>query len=139
MHSESKIAVARCLWVLLAVIGLGSAVVLTAAGANPVRRLSSPSSAKTALHLRHAPAGRAGSSRQLPDLRHETHADPQAGRRDGRDRAADGERKIKYYKSTMMPGEVRQTPGKDSMGMDMAPVYEEEAAPRIPPSSRSIR
>jgi len=39
-----------------------------------------------------------------------------------------GERKIKYYKSTMMPGEVRQTPGKDSMGMDMAPVYEEEAA-----------
>ena len=39
-----------------------------------------------------------------------------------------GERKIKYYKSTMMPGEVRQTPGKDSMGMDMAPVYEDEAA-----------
>jgi multidrug efflux pump subunit AcrA (membrane-fusion protein) len=42
--------------------------------------------------------------------------------------AQPGERKIKYYKSTMMPGEVRQTPGKDSMGMDMAPVYEEEAA-----------
>ena len=39
-----------------------------------------------------------------------------------------GERKIKYYKSTMMPGEVRQTPGKDSMGMDMVPVYEDEAA-----------
>ncbi len=42
--------------------------------------------------------------------------------------AQSGERKIKYYKSTMMPGEVRQTPGKDSMGMDMAPVYEDEAA-----------
>src|SRR5712691_6535980 len=42
--------------------------------------------------------------------------------------AASGERRIKYYKSTMMPGEVRQTPGKDSMGMDMVPVYEEEAA-----------
>ena len=28
----------------------------------------------------------------------------------------------------MMPGEVRQTPGKDSMGMDMVPVYEDEAA-----------
>ncbi len=41
--------------------------------------------------------------------------------------AAAGERKIKYYKSTMMPGEVRQTPGKDSMGMDMVPVYEDEA------------
>ena len=39
-----------------------------------------------------------------------------------------GERKIKYYKSTMAPGEVRQSPGKDSMGMDMVPVYEEEAA-----------
>ena len=42
--------------------------------------------------------------------------------------APSGERKIKYYKSTMMPGEVRQTPGKDSMGMDMVPVYEDEAA-----------
>jgi len=36
--------------------------------------------------------------------------------------------RIKYYKSTMMPGEVSRTPGKDSMGMDMAPVYEEPAA-----------
>ena len=42
--------------------------------------------------------------------------------------ALSGERKIKYYKSTMMPGEVRQTPGKDSMGMDMVPVYEDQAA-----------
>ncbi|MGQ9919656.1 MAG: efflux RND transporter periplasmic adaptor subunit, partial [Bryobacteraceae bacterium] len=33
-----------------------------------------------------------------------------------------------YYKSTMIPGEVRETPGKDSMGMDMVPVYEDEAA-----------
>ena len=39
-----------------------------------------------------------------------------------------GARKIKYYKSTMKPGEVRQSPGKDSMGMDMEPVYEDEAA-----------
>jgi Cu(I)/Ag(I) efflux system membrane fusion protein len=42
--------------------------------------------------------------------------------------AQPGERKIKYYKSTMMPGEVRQTQGKDSMGMDMVPVYEDQAA-----------
>jgi len=42
--------------------------------------------------------------------------------------AQPGERKIKYYKSAMMPGEARQTPGKDSMGMDMVPVYEEQAA-----------
>lgn len=42
--------------------------------------------------------------------------------------AGSGERKIKYYKSTMIPGEVRDTPGKDSMGMDTVPVYEDEAA-----------
>ncbi len=35
---------------------------------------------------------------------------------------------VKYYKSTMVPGEVSDTPRKDSMGMDMVPVYEEEAA-----------
>src|SRR2546430_9539528 len=35
-----------------------------------------------------------------------------------------GERKIKYYKSTMMPGETNAKPAKDSMGMDMVPVYE---------------
>jgi Cu(I)/Ag(I) efflux system membrane fusion protein len=39
-----------------------------------------------------------------------------------------GERRIKFYKSTMNPGEVRPTPGKDSMGMDMVPVYEDQAA-----------
>jgi multidrug efflux pump subunit AcrA (membrane-fusion protein) len=37
-------------------------------------------------------------------------------------------RKIKYYKSTMKPEEIRQSPGKDSMGMDMVPVYEDETA-----------
>jgi multidrug efflux pump subunit AcrA (membrane-fusion protein) len=41
--------------------------------------------------------------------------------------ATPGERKIKFYKSTMMPGEISQKPGKDSMGMEMAPVYENEA------------
>lgn len=37
-------------------------------------------------------------------------------------------RKIKYYKSTMMPGEVSPKPAKDSMGMDMVPVYEDAAS-----------
>src|SRR5438876_96347 len=37
-----------------------------------------------------------------------------------------GERKIKYYKSTMMAGETSAKPAKDSMGMDMVPVYEDE-------------
>jgi multidrug efflux pump subunit AcrA (membrane-fusion protein) len=35
-------------------------------------------------------------------------------------------RRIKYYKSTMLLGEISQTPRKDSMGMDMVPVYEGE-------------
>jgi RND family efflux transporter MFP subunit len=43
-------------------------------------------------------------------------------------KAPAAQRKIKYYKSTMNPGEVSPTPRKDSMGMDMAPVYEDEAA-----------
>ena len=38
--------------------------------------------------------------------------------------AAKGPRKIKYYKSGMMLGEISKTPRKDSMGMDMVPVYE---------------
>jgi RND family efflux transporter MFP subunit len=38
-----------------------------------------------------------------------------------------GERKIAYYKSTMNPGETSPQPGKDSMGMDMVPVYENAA------------
>ena len=38
-----------------------------------------------------------------------------------------GERKIKYYKSTMIPGQVSDKPGKDTMGMDMVPVYEDAA------------
>ncbi len=43
----------------------------------------------------------------------------------GNDRQA-SDRKIKYYKSTMLLGEISQTPRKDSMGMDMVPVYEGE-------------
>ncbi len=37
-----------------------------------------------------------------------------------------GERKIKYYKSTMMAGETSAKPAKDSMGMEMVPVFEDE-------------
>jgi membrane fusion protein, copper/silver efflux system len=39
--------------------------------------------------------------------------------------AAPGERKIKFYQSTMSPRETSPTPAKDSMGMEMEPVYEE--------------
>ncbi len=37
------------------------------------------------------------------------------------------EHKIKYYKSTMLLGEISPGPRKDSMGMDMVPVYEDAA------------
>ena len=40
--------------------------------------------------------------------------------------SAPGERKVKYYKSTMTLGEISPTPRKDSMGMDMVPVHEGE-------------
>ena len=40
--------------------------------------------------------------------------------------AAPHPRIIKYYQSSMNPGEVSKTPGKDSMGMDLVPVYENE-------------
>jgi Cu(I)/Ag(I) efflux system membrane fusion protein len=39
-----------------------------------------------------------------------------------------GERKVLYWKSSMIPGEVHQEPGKDSMGMDLVPVYEDEVS-----------
>ncbi len=41
--------------------------------------------------------------------------------------AAGGERKVKYYKSTMLLGEISPAPRKDSMGMDMVAVYEDQA------------
>jgi Cu(I)/Ag(I) efflux system membrane fusion protein len=37
-------------------------------------------------------------------------------------------RKIIGYRSTMLPGEVSSTPRKDSMGMDMVPIYEAEGS-----------
>jgi len=40
------------------------------------------------------------------------------------DATASGERKMKFYTSTMNPGETSPVPAKDSMGMDMVPVHE---------------
>jgi len=38
------------------------------------------------------------------------------------------DREILYWKSSMIPGEIHKEPGKDSMGMDLVPVYADEAA-----------
>ncbi|HEY0946734.1 MAG TPA: efflux RND transporter periplasmic adaptor subunit [Opitutaceae bacterium] len=46
----------------------------------------------------------------------------------GQPSASPGERKVKYYKSTMIPGQISDKPGKDTMGMDMVPVYEGDAS-----------
>ncbi|MDP3181483.1 MAG: efflux RND transporter periplasmic adaptor subunit [Desulfobaccales bacterium] len=46
-------------------------------------------------------------------------------------------RKIKYWVSSMDPKQVSDKPGKDSMGMDLVPVYE-EAAP-APPAAKKER
>jgi len=40
---------------------------------------------------------------------------------------ADRPRRILYYRSTMIAGEISTHPGKDSMGMDLVPVYENQA------------
>jgi len=52
-----------------------------------------------------------------------------AGARAGSEGATDsGERKVLYWKSSMIPGEIHQEPGKDSMGMDLVPVHADEVA-----------
>lgn len=46
-----------------------------------------------------------------------------------------GQRNVLYYRSTMMLGEISQTPRKDSMGMEMVPVFEgeEDTAIKVDP------
>ena len=39
-----------------------------------------------------------------------------------------GERKVLYWKSPMVAGEIHTGPGQDSMGHDLVPVYEDEAS-----------
>ena len=49
-------------------------------------------------------------------------------------------KKVLYWKSSMVAGEIHQEPGKDSMGMDLVPVYEgDDVGPgsiRIDPATR---
>ncbi len=39
-----------------------------------------------------------------------------------------GERKILYWRAPMDPNEIYDAPGKSKMGMDLVPVYEDEAS-----------
>lgn len=45
----------------------------------------------------------------------------------GGGQAAKAERKIKYWQAPMDPTYIRKEPGKSPMGMDLVPVYEDEA------------
>ncbi len=45
----------------------------------------------------------------------------------GQQAVAGGERKIKYWVAPMDPTYIRDEPGKSPMGMDLVPVYEDEA------------
>jgi RND family efflux transporter MFP subunit len=49
-----------------------------------------------------------------------------------------GEKKIKFYQSTMNPKETSPVPAKDSMGMEMEPVYEEAGAPESQPGEFTV-
>ena len=94
------------------------------------RRMAARPKRRDTLHLRDAPAGDSGSSRQLPHLRHE--ADAVRKQTVLKPRAVPQRPAWRTQNQILQihhdPGEVRQTPGKDSMGMDMVPVYEDEAA-----------
>ncbi len=48
----------------------------------------------------------------------------------------EGDRKILYWRSPMDPTEIYKEPGKDKMGMDLVPVYEEEEAAGPPGTVR---
>jgi RND family efflux transporter MFP subunit len=52
--------------------------------------------------------------------------------------AAMGGRKIKFYQSSMSPQETSPVPAKDSMGMEMEPVYEEAGAAENQPGEFSV-
>lgn len=47
-------------------------------------------------------------------------------------------KKIKYWVSPMEPTYIRNEPGKDTMGMDLVPVYEEEGEQKEPASTIRI-
>ncbi len=64
-------------------------------------------------------------------LRHTSHHEAQATTSEPASAPAGAtskEHKVLYWKSSMSPGEIHDQPGKDSMGMDLIPVYEGEGA-----------
>jgi RND family efflux transporter MFP subunit len=65
-------------------------------------------------------------------------AEASASASGGTNQPVAGERKIKFYQSTMSPKETSPKPAKDSMGMEMEPVYEEAGAAENQPGEFSV-
>ena len=52
--------------------------------------------------------------------------------------ADEGERKVLYWQAPMDPTEIYDQPGKSKMGMDLIPVYEDEATPQETAAERKV-
>ena len=109
--------------ILLAVVVLGGLGVFSATNKKPAAVVDSEKTLYTcAMHpqiIKDKPGNCPICGMKLQPIRKEPSSSPVA--------AKTGEGKVKYYKSTMMLGEISQTARKDSMGMDMVPVYEGES------------
>ena len=66
------------------------------------------------------------------------HAPPAQGEITNQPATQTGGHAIKFYQSTMSPRETSPVPAKDSMGMEMKPVYEEAGAPENQPGEFSV-
>ena len=110
-------------WVALALLACGAGVLLTGCGREPeAAGQGAPEQLYTCgMHpqvIQNKPGNCPICGMKLTPVRKQA----------GAAAAGAGERKVKYYKSTMNPGETSPAPAKDSMGMDMEPVYESEGA-----------
>jgi RND family efflux transporter MFP subunit len=121
MNSKSKITTFIVLLVIAAGIGL-----FAAGCSKPADKTANAPEAKTlytcGMHpqiIQDHPGNCPICGMKLTPIRKQTATDQAS--------APAGGRKINYYKSTMNPGETSPQPGKDSMGMDLAPVYEDAA------------
>jgi RND family efflux transporter MFP subunit len=121
MTSQSKYVKQFVLLVLVLAIAGGAALLLTGCGRSDtaVTETANQTLYTCGMHpqvIQNHPGNCPICGMKLTPVRKQTNAGASAV-------TPASERKIIYYKSTMMPGEMRQTPGKDTMGMDMVPVY----------------
>jgi RND family efflux transporter MFP subunit len=122
MRLQSKGIKLVALLGLLLVVGVGAALLLTGCGGDqgPAAGGKEDQLYTCGMHpqvIEHKPGNCPICGMKLTPVRKQAAMKPPPA-----------EHKVKRYKSTMNPGEVSPGPAKDSMGMDMVPVYEDEAA-----------